>query len=150
QVSWLTSLLHADVLSSRFDQQANSPGSWTKLALKPLLLKRIQNASLETCVRHSWLLPSLPGCTVGAAPDWMFHQEHLVTKMDQVLMSCDNVLEEKHKTKHAVQRALQGYDGAIVLPSVGGHGSSVITEGDIQTHLIMITHGQLADFSSSC
>ncbi|KAK3915311.1 Holin-like protein CidA, partial [Frankliniella fusca] len=53
QVSWLTSLLHADILSSRFDQQANSPGSWTKLALKPLLLKRIQNASLETCV--SWL-----------------------------------------------------------------------------------------------
>ncbi|KAK3914755.1 1-deoxy-D-xylulose-5-phosphate synthase [Frankliniella fusca] len=51
QVSWLTSLLHADILSSRFDQQANSPGSWTKLALKPLLLKRIQNASLETCVR---------------------------------------------------------------------------------------------------
>ncbi|KAK3912932.1 NPC intracellular cholesterol transporter 1-like protein 2, partial [Frankliniella fusca] len=50
QVSWLTSLLHADILSSRFDQQANSPGSWTKLALKPLLLKRIQNASLETCV----------------------------------------------------------------------------------------------------
>ncbi|KAK3911929.1 NPC intracellular cholesterol transporter 1-like protein 2, partial [Frankliniella fusca] len=49
QVSWLTSLLHADILSSRFDQQANSPGSWTKLALKPLLLKRIQNASLETC-----------------------------------------------------------------------------------------------------
>ncbi|KAK3910364.1 hypothetical protein KUF71_020134, partial [Frankliniella fusca] len=31
----------------------------------------------------------------------MFHQEHLVTKMAQVLMSCDNVLEEKHKTKHA-------------------------------------------------
>ncbi|KAK3908690.1 Ubiquitin-related modifier 1, partial [Frankliniella fusca] len=53
QVSWLTSLLHADILSSRFDQQANSPGSWTKLALKPLLLKRIQNASLETSV--SWL-----------------------------------------------------------------------------------------------
>ncbi|KAK3908692.1 NPC intracellular cholesterol transporter 1-like protein 2 [Frankliniella fusca] len=51
QVSWLTSLLHADILSSRFDQQANSPGSWTKLALKPLLLKRIQNASLETSVR---------------------------------------------------------------------------------------------------
>ncbi|KAK3914752.1 Peptide transporter YePEPT [Frankliniella fusca] len=51
EVSWLTSLLHADILSSRFDQQANSPGSWTKLALKPLLLKRIQNASLETCVR---------------------------------------------------------------------------------------------------
>ncbi|KAK3928474.1 Glutaminase [Frankliniella fusca] len=49
EVSWLTSLLHADILSSRFDQQANSPGSWTKLALKPLLLKRIQNASLETC-----------------------------------------------------------------------------------------------------
>ncbi|KAK3929096.1 37S ribosomal protein S5, mitochondrial, partial [Frankliniella fusca] len=48
-VSWLTSLLHADILSSRFHQQANSPGSWTKLALKPLLLKRIQNASLETC-----------------------------------------------------------------------------------------------------
>ncbi|KAK3928175.1 hypothetical protein KUF71_016524 [Frankliniella fusca] len=88
-VSWLTTLLHADILSSRFDQQANSPGSWTKPALKPLLLKRIQNASLETC------------CIVGAAPDWMFHQEHLVTKMDQVLMSCDNVLEEKHKTKHA-------------------------------------------------
>ncbi|KAK3910350.1 Serine/threonine-protein kinase smg-1, partial [Frankliniella fusca] len=88
-VSWLTSLLHADILSSRFDQQANSPGSWTKLALKPPLLKRIQNASLETC------------CFVGAAPDWMFHQEHLVIKMDQVLMSCNNVLEEKHKTKHA-------------------------------------------------
>ncbi|KAK3927647.1 RNA-directed RNA polymerase L, partial [Frankliniella fusca] len=83
QVSWLTSLLHADILSSRFHQQANSPGSWTKLALKPLLLKRIQNASLET------------------SPDWMFHQEHLVTKLDQVLMSCDNVLEEKLKTKHA-------------------------------------------------
>ncbi|KAK3910349.1 Protein NifQ [Frankliniella fusca] len=49
EVSWLTSLLHADILSSRFDQQANSPGSWTKLALKPPLLKRIQNASLETC-----------------------------------------------------------------------------------------------------
>ncbi|KAK3932219.1 Zinc finger protein chinmo [Frankliniella fusca] len=32
----------------------------------------------------------------------MFHQEHLVIKLDQVLMSCDNVLEEKHKTKHAV------------------------------------------------
>ncbi|KAK3908441.1 Universal stress protein E [Frankliniella fusca] len=47
------------------------------------------------------LLSSLPGCFVGAAPYWMFHQEHLVTKMDQVLMSCDNVLEEKHKTKHA-------------------------------------------------
>ncbi|KAK3912934.1 Serine/threonine-protein kinase Nek1 [Frankliniella fusca] len=53
-VSWLTSLLHADILSSRFDQQANSPGSWTKLALKPLLLKRIQNASLETCSLISW------------------------------------------------------------------------------------------------
>ncbi|KAK3917611.1 Serine/threonine-protein kinase PCRK1, partial [Frankliniella fusca] len=26
-VSWLTSLLHADTLSSRFDQQANSLGS---------------------------------------------------------------------------------------------------------------------------
>ncbi|KAK3916631.1 Phenolphthiocerol/phthiocerol polyketide synthase subunit E [Frankliniella fusca] len=59
-VSWLTSLLHAEILSSRFDQQANSPGSWTKLALKPLLLKRIQNASLETCVRHSWPLRSSP------------------------------------------------------------------------------------------
>ncbi|KAK3928173.1 RNA-directed RNA polymerase L [Frankliniella fusca] len=98
-VSWLTTLLHADILSSRFDQQANSPGSWTKPALKPLLLKRIQNASLETC------------CIVGAAPDWMFHQEHLVTKMDQVLMSCDNVLEEKHKTKHA---------GLVPAPLCGG------------------------------
>ncbi|KAK3914951.1 hypothetical protein KUF71_005639 [Frankliniella fusca] len=51
---WLTSLLHADILSSRFDQQANCPGSWTKLALNPLLLKRIQNASLETCSLISW------------------------------------------------------------------------------------------------
>ncbi|KAK3914950.1 Carbohydrate-responsive element-binding protein, partial [Frankliniella fusca] len=57
---WLTSLLHADILSSRFDQQANCPGSWTKLALNPLLLKRIQNASLETCVWHSWPLRSSP------------------------------------------------------------------------------------------
>ncbi|KAK3912067.1 Amiloride-sensitive sodium channel subunit gamma [Frankliniella fusca] len=89
-------------LSSRFDQQANSPGSWTKLALKPLLLKRIQNASLETCAQLAPpLLPSLPGCILGAAPDWMFHRQHLVTKMDQVLMSCGNILEEKHKTKHA-------------------------------------------------
>ncbi|KAK3927196.1 Holin-like protein CidA, partial [Frankliniella fusca] len=67
QVSWLTSLLHADILSSRFHQQANSPGSWTKLALKPLLLKRIQNASLETCVSwqtsllHADILTNSPG-----------------------------------------------------------------------------------------
>ncbi|KAK3929097.1 Light-independent protochlorophyllide reductase subunit N [Frankliniella fusca] len=67
KVSWLTSLLHADILSSRFHQQANSPGSWTKLALKPLLLKRIQNASLETCVSwqtsllHADILTNSPG-----------------------------------------------------------------------------------------
>ncbi|KAK3916630.1 tRNA(Ile2) 2-agmatinylcytidine synthetase TiaS [Frankliniella fusca] len=42
-VSWLTSLLHADILT-------NSPGSWAKLALNHSLLhKRIQNASWETC-----------------------------------------------------------------------------------------------------
>ncbi|KAK3913473.1 Ribitol-5-phosphate cytidylyltransferase, partial [Frankliniella fusca] len=120
QVSWLTSLLHADILSSRFDQQANSPGSWTKLALKPLLLKRIQNASLETCAQLAIpLLPSLPGFFVGAAPYWMFHQEHLVTKMDQVLMSCENVLEEKHKTKHAGAFNIQDASG-VTLDNNGG------------------------------
>ncbi|KAK3913329.1 Non-sulfated chondroitin lyase E66 [Frankliniella fusca] len=47
--------------------------------------------------------PSQAGwCT---ACDWMFHQGHSVTKMDQVLMSCDNYLEEKHKTKRAGQLA---------------------------------------------
>ncbi|KAK3919114.1 Galactose-1-phosphate uridylyltransferase, partial [Frankliniella fusca] len=84
QVSWLTSLLHADILSSRFDQQANQ--SW-KLGQAGVEL----TAPLED-----------PECFFGNLTlYWMFHQEHLVTKMDQVLMSCDNVLEEKHKTKHA-------------------------------------------------
>ncbi|KAK3932103.1 von Willebrand factor C and EGF domain-containing protein [Frankliniella fusca] len=47
--------------------------------------------------------PSQAGwCT---ACDWMFHQGHSVTKMDQVLMSCDNFLEEKLKTKNAGQLA---------------------------------------------
>ncbi|KAK3932154.1 Adenylate kinase, partial [Frankliniella fusca] len=56
------------------------------------------------CLAH---LASHPPSQAGwcTACDWMFHQGHSVTKMDQVLMSCDNFLEEKHKTKHAGQLA---------------------------------------------
>ncbi|KAK3917612.1 7-methyl-GTP pyrophosphatase, partial [Frankliniella fusca] len=121
-VSWLTSLLHADTLSSRFDQQANSLGSWTKLALnpQPIALQEdpecffgnlFKNKLISLAQLAPPLIPFLPRCFVGAAPDWMFQQEHLVTKMDQVLMSCDNVLEEKHQTKHA---------GLVPAPRCGG------------------------------
>ncbi|KAK3932084.1 Spatacsin, partial [Frankliniella fusca] len=104
QVSWLTSLLHADILSSRFDQQANQ--SWKLCQAGVELTAPLEDLECffgNLCLAQlaPALLSSLPGCFVGAAPYWMFHQEHLVTKMDQVLMSCDNVLEEKHKTKHA-------------------------------------------------
>ncbi|KAK3928594.1 Sterile alpha motif domain-containing protein 3, partial [Frankliniella fusca] len=72
QVSWLTSLLHADILSSRFDQQANQ--SW-KLGQAGVEL----TAPLEDLECFFGNLC----CFVGAAPYWMFHQVHLVTKMDQ-------------------------------------------------------------------
>ncbi|KAK3916092.1 Glycerol uptake facilitator protein 4, partial [Frankliniella fusca] len=102
QVSWLTSLLHADILSSRFDQQANQSWKLDQAGVEPTLEDPecfFGNLCLAQLAPP--LLSSLPGCFVGAAPDWMFHHEHLVTKIDQVLMSCDNVLEEEHKTKHA-------------------------------------------------
>ncbi|KAK3908072.1 Glycerol uptake facilitator protein 4, partial [Frankliniella fusca] len=103
EVSWLTSLLHADVLSSRFAQQANQSWKLVQAGVEPTALLEDPECFFgNLCLSQLAppLLSSLPDCFVGAAPDWIFHQEHLVTKMDQVLMSCDNVLEEKHKTKH--------------------------------------------------
>ncbi|KAK3914161.1 4-hydroxybenzoate octaprenyltransferase, partial [Frankliniella fusca] len=69
----LTSLLHADILSSRFDQQANQSWKLSQAGLEPTApLEDPECFFGNLCLAQLAppLLSSLPGCFVGAAPDW--------------------------------------------------------------------------------